>query len=515
ALAGGSIIAVAIVAILGFLSVNAFKAVGVGTGQSIRFTAAPFLHFLLVFVLLPAALVTLAIFATLIIRQGIILILIVTAPIAFALFALPSTEKYFTKWRETFVATLLVYPIIAVIFATSIIMAALSYNVGDSDSLPLFSSIIGAIVSLIIMFVPLVLIPFSFKIAGGILGNIMNTSKGLTSRLTSSPQNKYKENKALERKALYDEKMRDSSSFTNRKIAAKGTGRRIAASKRSRWLGGAGNSSGPQDEVDAYAEASEAATTGGATPSQADEAGAAARNSYRGHKRRLADPSGNLSPVDRAASAAGGRVAGAATAHGGYTPQQISGASDAAVSAYRQSIAAGFTHEESTAAANASAGGILAGRSQQASEVAGRVAANTYRQQASGFATGKSTPATAHAAASASAQSAANVYDESLRRTSDPAQSSTAAETAGNAANLAFDSTRTTHSMEAATTAALATGDAYIGSTHPPGTSGHVASLNNAALAAADAHDNAMRTGAATNHTQATIAGRQAGQSHW
>ncbi len=197
----GAIIAVIITAVLGIITISAWTALKSTASLSEAKSGAlmPFMHFILIFVLLPAVLITLAIFATLIIRQGIILLLIVTAPIAFALFALPSTEKYFKKWWSLLISTLMVYPIITVIFSCSIILAALSYNNPTNGAT--FAGIIGAIVAFIILIVPLALIPFSFKLAGGVIANLSGSIKGKTDTFAGTRKQHYKEVKGYMDKA--------------------------------------------------------------------------------------------------------------------------------------------------------------------------------------------------------------------------------------------------------------------------------------------------------------------------
>jgi hypothetical protein len=75
------------------------------------------LPLLLVFVALPAFLGLLTVFITLIILQGLYMALTIFSPIAFALYALPNTEKYFHTWWEWLFRSLLVYPIFMTILA--------------------------------------------------------------------------------------------------------------------------------------------------------------------------------------------------------------------------------------------------------------------------------------------------------------------------------------------------------------------------------------------------------------
>lgn len=165
--------------------------------------------------LLIVGLIALAVFFTLVVRQGLLIFLTVLSPIAMACFVLPGTEKYFQKWFDLFLKTLMMYPIIASIFAMSNVMA--SIILGDSGGVasfatpativnsPLFAqassadsdavSVLKLFTGIIVIYAPLALIPFSFKLAGGALGAVFNAAerasagkraglqKGRTSRL--------------------------------------------------------------------------------------------------------------------------------------------------------------------------------------------------------------------------------------------------------------------------------------------------------------------------------------------
>lgn len=140
---------------------------------------AALLEFLFAFLLLPAFLLFLAIMAVVILRRALIIILVILAPVAFALYCLPNTEKYFKKWWETLFKTLLIYPLIAVLFAVSKIVAfTLESGTQGQGVTPAFAQLMGTIA----LFVPLFLIPFSFKIAGGILGQVHEVMHGAGKR---------------------------------------------------------------------------------------------------------------------------------------------------------------------------------------------------------------------------------------------------------------------------------------------------------------------------------------------
>lgn len=59
------------------------------------------------------------VFLVLVLRQALIVMLIVAAPLAFVAFLLPNTNGLFDKWRKLFMTMLLMYPIIAALFGLS------------------------------------------------------------------------------------------------------------------------------------------------------------------------------------------------------------------------------------------------------------------------------------------------------------------------------------------------------------------------------------------------------------
>lgn len=125
-------------------------------------------------------LVALAVIFTLVIRQGLLLFLTVISPVAIALSILPGTEKYFKKWFDLFITTLMVYPIIAVLFAVSTAMTAIL--LGDANAGQGADQTIKLIAGIIVIYAPLVLIPFAFKLAGGAISAVMNAAQGVTER---------------------------------------------------------------------------------------------------------------------------------------------------------------------------------------------------------------------------------------------------------------------------------------------------------------------------------------------
>jgi hypothetical protein len=136
-------------------------------------------------VVLPIVLTVLAIMVTLVVRQGLILFLLFVSPVAFALYCLPNTEKYFRKWWDLLFRCLLIYPIVGVAFAMGNVMSSLTST--------LFTGLAGylaSFVSVIILFIPLVSIPYAFRIAGGVIGNFHSAVTGVRDRAHAMTENR-------------------------------------------------------------------------------------------------------------------------------------------------------------------------------------------------------------------------------------------------------------------------------------------------------------------------------------
>ncbi len=151
------------------LTGNLLTALAAGAGAIwVSVAGGGFLHFLFVTVLGGAVLILFATMTTLILRIALILGLLFVAPVAFALYCLPNTEKYFRKWWDLLSRALLVYPLVGAIFALANIT---SWTLGN---LPLtgLAKGFGDVFALIGLFVPLILVPFVFKLAGGAIGTL-------------------------------------------------------------------------------------------------------------------------------------------------------------------------------------------------------------------------------------------------------------------------------------------------------------------------------------------------------
>lgn len=131
----------------------------------------------LFFLMLPVFVLILSILITLVLRQALVVLLTMVAPVAIVLSVLPGTEKYFKQWWDLFVKTLVVYPLIAALFAVSDVLTAISFAASNQGGNT--TGAVDVISGVMFAFMPLVMIPFAFRFAGGALGAMSNATAGM------------------------------------------------------------------------------------------------------------------------------------------------------------------------------------------------------------------------------------------------------------------------------------------------------------------------------------------------
>lgn len=131
-------------------------------------TAALYLSFSAMIPLLTAtllALLTAIIMLTA--RYALIIILVIVTPIAFVAWLLPNTQKWFSMWLKTFIALLMLYPIMGLIYGGSTLAGIIFMNsTGGRGS---FDAPIQQMFGLAIQSVPLFITPLVMKLSGGVL----------------------------------------------------------------------------------------------------------------------------------------------------------------------------------------------------------------------------------------------------------------------------------------------------------------------------------------------------------
>lgn len=116
-------------------------------------------------------------------RQLLIVMLVIMAPLAIAASVMPGTDKLWKFWRTTLVSTLMMFPIIMLFLSSGRLMASLFGKMeGDPN--------INALMAVLVYFAPYFLLPFAFKMAGGLMASIFQIAndkgKGAFDRLRNA-----------------------------------------------------------------------------------------------------------------------------------------------------------------------------------------------------------------------------------------------------------------------------------------------------------------------------------------
>jgi hypothetical protein len=142
-------------------SANGFGIAAIIVAVIATATVAYFALSILIPILLGALIGVLMVVLMLIARKAIIILLIVLSPLAFVAFLLPNTQPLFTRWRKAFMALLLLFPIISVVFGMSSLASQIVLGTGTTsgDS----SQVILQIMSVGIASLPFFLVPVLLK----------------------------------------------------------------------------------------------------------------------------------------------------------------------------------------------------------------------------------------------------------------------------------------------------------------------------------------------------------------
>lgn len=155
-------------------------------------------------VLVTAVITLIVIFFILVIRQVLVVLLIVIAPLAFVAYLLPNTEQWFTRWRKIFTASLLLFPIIGIIFGASTLASKIIVGIyGVTDNY------VGQAVGAGVMVLPLLVVPAVLKSALDILGKFGGKLSQLGDRANAGAKSragnlsfvKHAENMSADKKA--------------------------------------------------------------------------------------------------------------------------------------------------------------------------------------------------------------------------------------------------------------------------------------------------------------------------
>lgn len=122
------------------------------------------------------------------IRQLVIFMAIILAPLAIAAYVFPGGEKLWKFWKTTLITTLMMYPLIMGFIGAGAAMAFMMPQVPADGGGTRMS-----LLAIIVYFAPFFMLPFAFKLAGGLMSTIFSLtndkSKGIFDRMSNYRKN--------------------------------------------------------------------------------------------------------------------------------------------------------------------------------------------------------------------------------------------------------------------------------------------------------------------------------------
>ncbi len=165
-------------------------------------------------VLLAVVLAVLMVVVILIGRQAAIVLLTAISPLAFLAYMLPNTEQLFTKWRKMFVGLLLVFPIVALLYAAGQIAGSVLAEVAGDPNVEGVQEHLFNITALGATVIPLLATPLLLRgalnsigtIGGKLSGMSQSANKQIASKAMSTSRfgqfKRYRDDEAAKRRRL-------------------------------------------------------------------------------------------------------------------------------------------------------------------------------------------------------------------------------------------------------------------------------------------------------------------------
>lgn len=197
-------------------------------------TAAVLALAVLIGALVSGLVVMVTIAALLIARKALIVILIVISPLAFVAFLLPNTEKFFSKWRSTFVGLLMVFPIVGLLFGGGILAGSI-VKAGATDADNTVMQIVGELIKVLPLIAVWGVLKKAIDVAGAI-GQHINNAGGRLGGLGGSAKNWAKDRYANSRLGQMQD-FRKKQIARRKKLMRAGAWKGSGILDKMRWIG--------------------------------------------------------------------------------------------------------------------------------------------------------------------------------------------------------------------------------------------------------------------------------------
>lgn len=172
--------AINIASALGELSSGTQVALGLGvlfTAGVVAFSGLTVVGMLML--ALPVVLAVIVGYFVLLLRQILIIVAVLFAPVALVMWIIPGTERYWKLWRETFVKLLVMFPMIVALIAAGRIFGTIGGQALDG--------VAGFVIVLVGFFGPLLILPKTFNWGGAALSTMSNAAFNSTRGIRRKP----------------------------------------------------------------------------------------------------------------------------------------------------------------------------------------------------------------------------------------------------------------------------------------------------------------------------------------
>ena len=151
-----------------------------------------------IFMLIPAVLVALVAvlsgFITIALRQVVVVLCVMIAPLAIVAMVFPNTYSLFRKWRHTLLSMLVFFPMFSLLFGASSLAGFAIIQAAGEDG---FMQLVGMVIQL----APLILCWKMMKMSGTVLGGVHGTVSGFLTGMLVNPARRYAGSLAAHRRA--------------------------------------------------------------------------------------------------------------------------------------------------------------------------------------------------------------------------------------------------------------------------------------------------------------------------
>lgn len=201
---------------------------GTATVGTLAFAAAAAgswaaLGFIILGTLVSAGMSLLAAFVILAVRQALIVVLVIIAPLAFVAMVLPSTKGLFHKWRKSLTMLLVFFPIFALLFGGSQLAGIAIIN--SQYHIPGGGHIEIVLIGLAVQVIPLAVTPMIMQFADGLLGRIAGIANNKQRGIADRARNWTKDNADYHTARKKNKVAADIAAGRNRGLRAHGIGR--------------------------------------------------------------------------------------------------------------------------------------------------------------------------------------------------------------------------------------------------------------------------------------------------